>query len=153
MNNSTEIIKRTERIKSISAQLIAELEQIQLDAERISSGHVCHLPEIKIIQESVAAHFGLSPQVMVSATRTDPFVNARSLAIFLCRRITFYTTMEIGQCFGGREHSSVLYSFTRTADKMDGNPAFLKDVQELERSCRERIQQSGNRISLIKQAS
>ncbi len=149
MSQSIEIVKRAERVKLLCAQLSAELEQIQLDADRIANGHVCHLPEVKLIQEIVSAHFGLSPQVMMSATRTAPFVNARAIAIFLCRQITSYTAMEIGMCFGGREHSSVIYAFSCVVEKMEASPALLADIRELDRSCRERISKAGIRSSLI----
>lgn len=65
---------------------------------------------ISRIQKQVAAHYDLTPADLNSAKRNASIALARQLAMFLCRELTSHSTTEIGAAFGGKNHSTVLYS-------------------------------------------
>lgn len=65
---------------------------------------------IACIQKGVAAHYDLSVADLSSSKRNASVALARQMAMFLCRELTSHSTTEIGVAFGGKNHSTVLYS-------------------------------------------
>ncbi len=56
-----------------------------------------------------ARHFGLRLDDLTGSTRRRPIVRARSTAMFLTRQLTSKTHSQIGEFFGGRDHSTVMH--------------------------------------------
>jgi chromosomal replication initiator protein len=79
---------------------------------------------IELIQKVVAEYFGLKPADLKSSKRLKNFVQARQIAIWLCRDMTQFSYPDIGSKFGGKDHSTVIYA----AKKID---AALKDDAQL----------------------
>lgn len=71
--------------------------------------------EIPDITKVVAHHFGLSVDALKSKRRTSAIAHARQVAMYLCRKLTGASLMEVGRRFGGRDHTTVLYA----CDKID----------------------------------
>lgn len=65
---------------------------------------------ISCIQKEVANSYGLTPADLISPKRHASITLARQMAMFLCRELTSHSTTEIGAAFGGKNHSTVLYS-------------------------------------------
>ncbi len=65
------------------------------------------------IQGAVASSFGVSAADLVGPSRAAGPVRARHVAILLTRESTALSLPEIGQRFGGRDHSTVLNSLRR----------------------------------------
>lgn len=62
------------------------------------------------IQDVVGAHFGLRREDLMSAGRRQELVFARQVAMYLCRKHLGLSFPEIGRAFGGRDHSTAIYS-------------------------------------------
>ena len=58
-------------------------------------------------------------------------VNARNIAMYLIRRMTNLSLVDIGKKFGGRDHSTVLHSLDNVEQKMRSDPAFAEVVKEI----------------------
>ena len=69
-----------------------------------------HESTIKSIQEAVAHLFGLSVEELRGASTQRAVTIPRNIAIYISRQMTDATQAEIGQHFGGRHHSTVMYS-------------------------------------------
>jgi chromosomal replication initiator protein len=82
---------------------------------------------VELIQKAVADHFGLKVADLKSEKRLKVFVQARQIAIWLCRDMTKASYPDIGMRFGGKDHSTVIYA----AKKID---AALKDDTKLSKS-------------------
>ncbi len=63
----------------------------------------------KII-ESVASHYNIKASDIKSKNRTRNISTARQIAMFLCRQHTKYSLPEIGRQFGGKDHTTVIFS-------------------------------------------
>ncbi len=63
--------------------------------------------DFKKIHEVVAQHFGIAPEVLVSGNRERPVAFARQVAMFLARRYTRKSLVEVGKYFGKRNHTTV----------------------------------------------
>ena len=65
---------------------------------------------IEQIQKAVARHFDISLMQLVGSGRSRGGVAPRQAAMFLCRQLTEKSLAEIGTCFGGRNHTTVLHA-------------------------------------------
>lgn len=62
------------------------------------------------ILDTVCAHFSLTKDALLAGSRKQDLVFARQVAMFLCRKHLGLSFPELGRAFGGRDHSTVLYS-------------------------------------------
>lgn len=65
------------------------------------------------IVECVARHYELSVKEMKSRTYSPHIVLPRQVAMYICRKLTDLSFPEIGRRFGGKHHSTVMYSFEK----------------------------------------
>ena len=85
------------------------------------------------IKKLVAEHFSLPIEKLQSKTRKREIVIARQLSMYLAKNHTKDSLKQIGANFGGRDHSTVIYSCKTVKDLMDTDLLFRDTVQELER--------------------
>lgn len=65
---------------------------------------------IQNIQKTVAEHFNIKIAEMKSSKRTRNIVFPRQIAMFLCREMTEASLPDIGNQFGGKDHSTVIHA-------------------------------------------
>ncbi|MDR2542672.1 MAG: chromosomal replication initiator protein DnaA [Treponema sp.] len=85
----------------------------------------------------VAESFGLTPNDLKGKKRTQNIAFARQLAMYIGRRMTDYSYTEIGQDFGGRDHSTVLHSINKIEDKLITDSTLESTIESLKRSIKE----------------
>ena len=86
------------------------------------------------IKKAVATRFGIKPSEIISKRRTKNLSFPRHIAMYLCRKHTTCSYPEIGEHFGGRDHSSVIHAATVVASKISADPEIKTIVAEIERS-------------------
>ena len=84
---------------------------------------------VDFIQRCVAEEFGVSLYDLKSRRRNKNIVLPRQVAMYLSREITDLSLPEIGNYFGGKDHTTVLYSFTKIKGELAKNGT-LKDRME-----------------------
>jgi len=82
-----------------------------------------HPVTVEMVQAEVARQFGLHVNDLRGNRRTQDVAYARQLAMYLARGLTESSLPQIGDRFGGRHHTTVLYA----VDKID---RLLKDGQD-----------------------
>ncbi|MDR1617928.1 MAG: chromosomal replication initiator protein DnaA [Treponema sp.] len=92
---------------------------------------------IDVIQRVVSENFSLTPGDLKGKKRTKKIVSARQLAMYLARDIGGYSTNEIGQDFGGRDHTTVMYSCKMIEDQIITNPNMDATIESLRRLIKE----------------
>ncbi|MDR0642389.1 MAG: chromosomal replication initiator protein DnaA [Treponema sp.] len=92
---------------------------------------------IELIQKVVAEYFSLSANDLKSKKRTQNIVFPRQLAMYIVREITEFSTTEIGQVFGGRDHTTVMYSCDKIEEKMKADPTLEPTIESLKRLIKE----------------
>ncbi len=65
---------------------------------------------VEVIQEMVGARFGVSVGDLVSHSRARQLALPRQIAMYLSRRVAEASFLTIGEKFGGRDHSTVMYA-------------------------------------------
>lgn len=68
---------------------------------------------------------------LVSASRKKPLVEARQVAIFLCREILGTPLVEIGLHFGGRDHTTILHACRNIKARSKKEPRIRQLVKKL----------------------
>lgn len=89
------------------------------------------------IQREAAEFYKVSVSDLVSSKRSRPIAHARQVAIYLCQKMLELTQSEIGKLFGGRDHSTVMYSITTVTTQLKENREFKEEVSLLEQIIRE----------------
>jgi chromosomal replication initiator protein len=83
------------------------------------------------IQQLVATEFGVTAEGLQSKTRTKTLTVPRQVAMWLCRELLALQLVEIGNAFGGRDHSTVIHSLERAVEMMEEAPAFRRRVEKV----------------------
>jgi chromosomal replication initiator protein len=92
---------------------------------------------IELIQKVVAEYFSLSANDLKSKKRAQNIVFPRQLAMYITREITEFSTTEIGQIFGGRDHTTVMYSCDKIEEKKKADPTLEPTIESLKRLIKE----------------
>ncbi len=85
------------------------------------------------IKKLVAEHFELPVEKLQGKTRKRSIVIARQLSMYLAKNFTNSSLKSIGNDFGGRDHSTVIYSLKAVQDLMDTDALFKDTVSTLEK--------------------
>ena len=74
-----------------------------------------------IIQKTVSNYFGLHINDLKSNSRSRNIVYPRQIAIFLMRKLTSYSLKEMGEYFGGKDHTTILHSHSKIENEIEKN--------------------------------
>ncbi len=95
---------------------------------------------VDFIQQLVAEHFSVPVDRLHQETRKRNIVIARQLSMYLAKKMTSKSLKAIGENFGGRDHSTVIYSCKAVQDMMDTDMIFKDTVAELEKKLKMSLQ-------------
>lgn len=85
------------------------------------------------VQQSVCEYFNISREDLVSKSRKRQIVQARQIAMYLCRNLISNCSLaSIGSEIGGKDHATVLHSCMTVADLMSTDKVFRKYVNDIE---------------------
>ncbi|MEV4753967.1 chromosomal replication initiator protein DnaA [Micromonospora sp. NPDC049559] len=90
-------------------------------------------PEITAdqIMVSTADYFGVSLEDLRGQSRSRVLVNARQVAMYLCRELTELSLPRIGQAFGGRDHTTVMHADRKIRQQMAERRSLYNQIAEL----------------------
>ncbi|MBE0592449.1 MAG: chromosomal replication initiator protein DnaA [Gemmatimonadales bacterium] len=91
------------------------------------------LPSVDRVQEVVARRWGVTPEGLRSKARTKSLTVPRQVAMFLARELLSMQLVEIGQAFGGRDHSTVIHSLDKVQRTMVSDQKFRDRVEHARR--------------------
>lgn len=86
---------------------------------------------IEAIQKTVAAYYGINPKEMVSKNRSRRVSRPRQVAMYLAKSMTSSSLPEIGQKFGGRDHTTVLYAVRKVNESRRNDPTLDEELESL----------------------
>ena len=90
-------------------------------------------PEItaSTIMAQTASYFSLTIDDLCGTSRSRVLVNARQIAMYLCRELTELSLPKIGQTFGGRDHTTVMHADRKIRHLMAERRSIYNQVTEL----------------------
>lgn len=86
---------------------------------------------IENIQKTVSDYYKIKVADMFSKKRTRNLVRPRQMAMYLAKELTDLSLPEIGQAFGGRDHTTVLHACRKIEELKNAEPEFRKDYSLL----------------------
>jgi len=85
----------------------------------------------------VAEYFSLTPNDLKGKKRSQNIVFPRQLAMYIGREMTDYSTTELGQDFGGRDHTTVMHSIEKIKGKLLTDPTLESTIDIIKQSIKE----------------
>ena len=89
------------------------------------------LVTIENIQKTVAEYYKVRIADLLSARRSRSITRPRQLAMSLSKELTSHSLPEIGDAFGGRDHTTVLHACKKTVELRDGDAKINDDYVNL----------------------
>jgi chromosomal replication initiator protein len=80
------------------------------------------------ILTTVAEQFSVKMDALLGKRRTRSVVLPRQVAMYLMRQLTDLSLVEIGRMFGGKDHTTVLYSCEKMGGAISADAAFAQRV-------------------------
>ena len=120
-------------------QAMSSIQRMPMNIElaRLALRHLLQPKQVTVtvddIKGAVADQFAIRVSEMISKRRTKNLSFPRHIAMYLCRKHTTLSYIEIGSCFGGRDHSSVIHASNVVASKVGSDNEVKKIVHEIER--------------------
>ena len=123
------------KLKAVSELMNVEIE-IDLVKEQLMFNQNENEKDITLEQISKAAaqYYRIPLADLKSKSRSQEITRARHIAMYLARKIAYSKQQEIGEYFGGRDHSSVIHAVNTISEKMKTDSALSKDINSIESS-------------------
>ena len=116
------------RHKEISIELAREALADKLRPGDEADAKHRTLPSIEKVQEVVSRRWGVTPEGLRSKARIKTLTVPRQIAMFLARELLQMQLVEIGQAFGGRDHSTVIHSIDKVQSQLGRDRQFRERV-------------------------
>ena len=88
---------------------------------------------LEYIQKLVCEYFEVPVEMIKSKTRKREVVQARQISMYLAKNLTKTSLKSIGQFFGGRDHSTVIYACQTVVDLIETDKKFKGYVNDIQK--------------------
>lgn len=125
-------------LKTLKANQSVTGETITIDFARVALRHMLSSHDKVItmenIQKKAAEFFNIRREDLLSRSRRQTVARPRQVAMALCKDLTRHSLPEIGDAFGGRDHTTVLHACRKVEELRRDNHQFEEDYKTLQRS-------------------
>ena len=90
----------------------------------------------RIISE-VGRTYGITPQDIRSNKRSAQISSARQISIYIVREITQMSMSTIGEEFGGRDHSTIVYAIQQVEKNMRNDQRYKETIEDIIKNIRD----------------
>lgn len=91
---------------------------------------------VQLVQKVVARHYNMSVQQLLERTRRHSIARPRQVAMFLACKMTHASLPDIGQRFGGFDHTTIMYARDRIAALSETDPNLKAELEGIARAVR-----------------
>ena len=88
---------------------------------------------IEKVMQSVCDYFNITKEILLSRTRKRQIVQARQIAMYLCRNRINCSLSTIGNEIGGKDHATVLHACSTVNDLIETDKLFRQYVSDIEK--------------------
>ncbi|MDO5651732.1 MAG: chromosomal replication initiator protein DnaA [Moraxella sp.] len=115
-------------LAKLEGRIDMKLVQTALKDQIVARTQSLNAENIKAV---VAEYYGLSVKDLAGKKRTRNIARPRQIAMALTREFSKDSYPDIGQAFGGRDHSTVMHACQTVVELRESDPVFEKDYQSL----------------------
>lgn len=90
--------------------------------------------KVIMIQKAVADQFGVSRAMFFKPTRRRLVAFPRQVAMFLIHELLKMSYPQIGRCFGGKDHTTVLYGVRLIKERLETDAGLAIQVHTLRKA-------------------
>lgn len=109
----------------------------EIDDALMRRRKTCRVSVERILQ-TAAAYYETSPGVLAGKKRTRSAVNARHVAMYLCRDMTAASYSEIATAFSHRHHTAVMHACRKISKQIQSDVKLAQDMQNIKRRLTEK---------------
>ncbi len=84
-----------------------------------------------LIKDVVCRYYSITKEELESKKRSKNIAYPRQVAIYICRQLTELPLKEIGNAFGGRDHSTVIHACDKIEEEINNKENFKKVIDNL----------------------
>ena len=95
-----------------------------------------------LIMGQTAHYFDVTLDQLCSTDRSRTVVEARQIAMYLCRELTDLSLPKIGAAFGGRDHTTVMHANKKITEQMAEKRDIFNHVTELTNRIKQKARNS-----------
>jgi len=119
-----------------SARFVGKPIDIELIKESLKDLLALHDQQISMdnIQRTVAEYYKIKVSDLMSRRRSRSVARPRQMAMALSKELTNHSLPEIGESFGGRDHTTVLHACRKIKELRETNSDIREDHKNLLRS-------------------
>lgn len=125
-------------LKTLKANHIVTGDPITVDFARMALRHMLSSHDkvitIENIQKKVSDFYGIRRDDLISKSRRQTVARPRQIAMALCKELTRHSLPEIGDAFGGRDHTTVLHACRKVTELRNDQHQIEEDFKTLLRS-------------------
>lgn len=122
---------------SLIARATLDHQQITVElAEQIAGqivGEESRELSIDKVQMTVCEYFNITKESLISKSRKRNIVQARQIAMYICRNLLNCSLTTIGAELGGKDHATVMHAISTVSDLMSTDRSFKKYVSDIEK--------------------
>lgn len=112
--------------REITMELV---EEVMTDIANSTKANIT----VSYIQEQVADYYKITVDEILSKRRTKPLTTYRHIAMYLCRKFINESLEQIGEKFGGRDHSTVMNGCDNVCKLIEEDPERATEIKQLEK--------------------
>lgn len=124
----------TPTVRSV-AKILKKIGRVQdihgVDAQNLGSAR--NLKTSMDVIELVAQHYKLAPEDLLSESRKRQVIVPRQVAMYLIRNELGLSYEQIGEDFGGKNHTTVLHSCEKMEDLLNHDKILLRDIHAIKK--------------------
>jgi chromosomal replication initiator protein len=125
-------------LRRVTANAKFTRQPITVDFAKLALKDLIALQEkqvtIENIQKTVAEYFKIRVAELLSKKRNRSIARPRQIAMALSKELTNHSLPEIGDAFGGRDHTTVLHACRKVADLKISETRIMEDYSNLVRT-------------------
>jgi len=113
------------------------VEEVKKLLENHFSGGAMKKLTVADIQKQVELYYDVPHSDLIGQKRSRKIVYARQIAIYLSRQMLNQPYNDIAKSFGGRDHTTIMYSVTNVEEKMKENRELREEIENIRKRIRE----------------
>lgn len=91
----------------------------------------------ELIQQVVAEYYNIRVEDIQGSKKPKNIAFPRQVSMYLCRKLLDISLPKIGESFGGRDHTTVIYAISKIEKQLESDKGLQKTVHALEKEIKE----------------